>query len=400
MPAIGTSARIRWFVQEVVMGFRIRFGVVSLALGVLAATPAPAQGFLDKLKQSVGGNYTVRGRVQVQDGQWLTCFDGIKTGYLGPIDLARPGDARTDPATGKLKVTTAAIPTVILTRTGVVTSNDCDSLAEQKLLSLPTSVIVAQGGGETGYSDGLGCTDPSWTKEEIVRRRREIMECQSDAITERAAQRIKQREQAAASGTAASGDTGYRDIAGTKCVTPDMTGDYIASHRRELHECQMREAGARAWDRSMQDNAAARAQGGGSQSGGSNAAAQKKLEAETREKFAAIQSQAGAPAAAPAAQSAEDLAWDGAKLCNLKPAYMLKLKDEAVGFVRIDGRQDKIILSEPAGGARREVAVDGAGFAQRVSFNAQAIGQGGDTCGRAFWNAEAYKAASAAMSGG
>jgi hypothetical protein len=53
-----------------------------------------------------------------------------------------------------------------------------------------------------------------------------------------------------------------------------------------------------------------------------------------------------------------------------------------------------------AGGARHELTLDASTFAQRASFNAQAIGQGGDTCGRAFWNAEAFKAASAAMSGG
>ena len=188
---------------------------------------------------------------------------------------------------------------------------------------------------DTGYSDGLGCTDPSWTKDEIVRRRREIMDCQADAITERAAQRQQQRNAAAS------------------------THDAAATQQ-----------------------------------------AHKQLEADTKAKFAAIQSQAGAPAAEPTAQSDEDLAWDGAKLCSLKPAYMMKLKEEAVRFVRIDKPGGRIVLSEMAGGARQQITIDGNAFAQRISFNAAAIGQGGDHCGRAFWNAEAYKAASAAMSGG
>ena len=101
-------------------------------------------------------------------------------------------------------------------------------------------------------------------------------------------------------------------------------------------------------------------------------------------KFKAIQSQSAALAATTPMQTAEDLACDGGKLCGLKPNSMMTLKAEAVQFIRIDTATDRIILSGFAGGARQEVA----------------IGQGGDTCGRAFWNAVAYKAASAAMSGG
>lgn len=329
------------------MQHRRRATILALGLALSLASTAPltaqAQGFLDKLKKSVSGTYTVRGRLQVQDGQWLTCFDGIKTGYLGPADLARPGDAKTDPATGRVTVSTAAIPSVIMTRSGVVTSNDCDSLAEQKLLSAPVSTATpasATGpGGDTGYSDPYGCTKAEWTKDEVVRRRREIMDCQAEAITERAAAR--QQQKAAGTGSTAAAAT-----------APNAAPAQAANAR---------------------------------------------LQQETAEKFKAIQAQSATPATAPA-QSAEDLAWDGAKLCGLKPAYMMKLKEEAVEFVRIDTKTDRIILSEVAGGARREVALDGKAYAQRMSFNAQAIGQGGDNCGRAFWNAEAYKAASAAMS--
>lgn len=332
------------------MQVRGRDWTLALILALAAAPAAEAQGFLDKLKQSVSGNYTVRGRLQVQDGQWLTCFDGIKTGYLGPADLARPGDSKTDPATGRVTVGTAAIPAVVMTRGGVVTSNDCDSLTEQKLLSPPTSATAqpsAGAGGDTGYSDPYGCTKVEWTKDEVVRRRREIMDCQAEAITDRAAARQQEKAAAARAGAGATTATGA-----SAAVAPSPVQAQAANAR---------------------------------------------LQQETAEKFKAIQAQAGTPAAAPA-QDAEDLAWDGAKLCGLKPAYMMKLREEAVAFVRIDSKADKIVLSEVAGGARREVALDGNAYAQRVSFNAQAIGQGGDTCGRAFWNAEAYKAASAAMS--
>jgi hypothetical protein len=313
--------------------------VVALALSV-CATPdvAHAQGVLGRLKQAVTREYTVRGRLRLHDGQWLTCFTDIKTGYLGPADLARPGNATTDPRTGRTQVTTAAIPTVIRTRRGVVTSNDCDALAEQGLL-LPAEPITRS--GDTGYSDPYGCTRPEWTKDEVVARGREIMDCQSDSITERAWRRSRARN-GGATGSAATG------------------------------------SGAT----------------GSSASGGNAATDTAALAA----KFRAIQAQGATPATAPAHDS-QALAADGAKVCGLTPAFMLELREQAMTFVRYDAAKGTIVMSEMAGGRRRELTLDGAAFAQRVGFNAQAIGQGGDVCGRAFWNAEAYKAASAAMSG-
>ena len=295
------------------MTYRYSCSAVLVVLALAgSAQPAEAQGLIDKLKKAAQGKeYTVRGRLRVQDGQWLTCFDGIKTGYLGAHDLARPGDATVDPATGKMKVSTAAIPTVIMTRNGTVTSNNCDSLADQGLLLAPTPDK-----GDTGYSDPYGCTRPEWTRDEVVARRREIMDCQADSVTERAWRR---------------------------------------SQARDPQE-------------------------------------------ETAAKFKAIQAQAATPAPPPT-KSDDALAKDGAKVCGLAPAYMLKLKGEAVAFVSYNASKGILVFSELAGGERRTVEVNAAGFAQRASFNAQAIGQGGDTCGRAFWNAEAYKAASAAMSG-
>lgn len=303
----------------------------TLVLCLLPLSTTSAQSRLDKLKQAVTRKYTVRGRLQVQSGEWLTCFDGIKTGYLGSVDMAGPGDAKTDPTTGAIKVTTAAIPNVILTRKGVVTSNDCDSLAEQQLL-IPD---LPAGSRDTGYKDAYGCTKPEWTSDEIVRRRHEIMECQSEAITERA------------------------------------------------------------WQRSQARNGSAPA----ASSTGGQQAANTKLQEETAEKFKAIQAQAAVPVTT-GSQNEAQLARDGATLCRLKPEYMLKLKGDAVAFVRYDAGAGKIVLSEMAGGERTQLSVDPTAFAQRIMFNAQAIGQGGDTCGRAFWNAEAYKAASAALSGG
>lgn len=318
---------------------------VMVCLGIVASTAQAQSGFFDKLKQAVGGDYTVRGRVPTHDGQWLTCFNGNNTGYLGPRTLARPGDAQVDPATGNVKVTTAAIPSIVFTSGGIVTSNDCDSLAAQGLLVKDGTPVPASGArtrSDSGYNDrdNTGCITPGMTKTEIAKRSNEIIACQAMVLSERDANAFAERRaQKAASGTAAA---------------PAATVPRDASIR---------------------------------------------LQQETAEKFKAIQRQAATPAVAPS-QSAEDLAWDGGKLCGLKPAYMMKLKEDALGFVRYDRKKGSVVMSEMAGGARREVTLDANAFAQRVSFNAQAIGEGGDTCGRAFWNAEAFKAASAAMSGG
>jgi hypothetical protein len=227
------------------------------------------------------------------------------------------------------------------------------------------------------------------TKDYIAAHSNEIIACQARVLTERDYAALEAGRQAAGK----KADTGYSDPYG--CVTSDMSGDEIA-RSREVLKCQTDKISEEAWQRSQAKNAAA----AGSTAGrAQQQAANAKLQQDTAQKFKAIQSQ-GATQVASQAQNAEDLAWDGAKLCGLKPAYMMKLKDETVRFVRYESAKGHVVLSELAGGARRDVAVDGNAFAQRASFNAQAIGQGGDTCGRAFWNAEAYKAASAAMSGG
>jgi hypothetical protein len=76
---------------------------------------------------------------------------------------------------------------------GRAVANNADQLAYFGVLVLPQTGGAA-GNTDTGYSDPYGCTDSSWTKDEVVRRRREIMECQSEAITERAFQRSMQRQ--------------------------------------------------------------------------------------------------------------------------------------------------------------------------------------------------------------
>ena len=297
---------------------------ICVGAPMLAVTSIHAEGLLDTLKKAVTGDYTVRGRVQVQDGQWLTCFNDIKAGYLGPANLARPGGAQLDPNTGTMTAATAAIPAFILTRDGVTTPNDCDALANQHLLVL---VLPTTSGAASG-SAGTGCNE--------------------------------------------------RDRTG--CVTPDMTKDYIAAHSNEIIACQAHVLTERDYAKLEAGRQGAPASGGDTE----RVAAVAKLQQDTAAKFKAIQSQSAAPAAAAPTQSAEDLAWDGAKLCGLKPAYMMTLKAEAVQFLRIDSAADRIVLSEFAGGARQEVALDGNGFAQRATFNANAIGQGGDSCGRAF----------------
>lgn len=91
----------------------------------------------DALK--AGNTYTVRGRVSLRDGQTLTCFDGIQTGYLGPRDLARPGDGSFDPRTGTISLRTAAMPATVLTRSGTFIQNNCDRLAAEGVLEAPAS---------------------------------------------------------------------------------------------------------------------------------------------------------------------------------------------------------------------------------------------------------------------
>lgn len=121
-----------------------------------------------------GGTAITTGKSKIKaqyrlNGQTLTCFDGIKTAYILPRGATSPGAPGTR-----------------------VTPYDCNKISNiDDVIVLPPP--GGGGGGsaaaDTGYDDGLGCTDPSWSKDEIIRRRREIMECQSDQITERAYQR-------------------------------------------------------------------------------------------------------------------------------------------------------------------------------------------------------------------
>lgn len=276
-----------------------------------------------------------------------------------------------------------------------------------KPLALPAllagSMIALQApAGDGLLRDKYGCG--VWTEEEFrVADKDEIMACQARVITEREAARLRgETVPGTLEPVTAAPDTGYRDAFGTPCVTADMTGDEIVRNTAALSECQADAISERAWNRAQAQSQAAAAGSGAASSVPAEAQRQvavARLQEDTAAKFAAIQAQAGVAAAAPAvAASPEDLAWDGAKLCNLKPAYMMKLRDEATQFVRMDTATSRIVMSEMTGGLRQEVALDGNAFAQRASFNASAIGQGGDTCGRAFWNAEAYKAATTAMS--
>ncbi len=140
-----------------------------------------AQGAVDAVnKTHAAVNGSVRGRVSLQGGKTATCFTGISSCYLGSPSMTSPGQAQ-------------GVPVMLILPDGRAVPNNADQLAHFGVLVLPAAPSTNK--GDTGYSDGLGCTDPSWTKDEIIRRRREIMECQSDAITERAAQRAQARQQ-------------------------------------------------------------------------------------------------------------------------------------------------------------------------------------------------------------
>lgn len=140
-----------------------------------------AQGAVDGVnKTHAAVNGSVRGRVALQGGKTATCFTGIASCYLGSPTMTSPGQAQ-------------GVPVMLILPDGRAVPNNADQLAHFGVLVLPTA--PAAGNGDAGYRDPYGCTDPSWTKDEIVRRRREIMQCQSDAITERAAQRAQARQQ-------------------------------------------------------------------------------------------------------------------------------------------------------------------------------------------------------------
>jgi len=90
-----------------------------------------AHDFADGL----GTKNTVRGRVSLQNGGTLTCFSGIKSGYLGSPTMDSPADSHYDAKSGQLNVKTAAIPVMVMTANGTVIANDCDKLASEGLLS-------------------------------------------------------------------------------------------------------------------------------------------------------------------------------------------------------------------------------------------------------------------------
>lgn len=139
------------------------------------------QGAVDTINQTHAAvNGTVRGRVTLQGGKTATCFNGITACYLGPANMTSPSQSQ-------------GVPMMLVLPDGQAVANNADELAHFGVLVLPQTG-VASGNNDTGYSDGLGCTDPSWTKDEIVRRRREIMDCQADEITERAAKRAQARQ--------------------------------------------------------------------------------------------------------------------------------------------------------------------------------------------------------------
>lgn len=120
--------------------------IIFIATGCQSVNEAAGK-FGDDLKKGMqaGANPVVRGRVSLQSGQTLTCFEGVQAGYLGPRDMASPGQGTYDPRTGTMTMSTAAIPTLITTRSGVVTANNCDRLAADGLLEAPGASAPAGG---------------------------------------------------------------------------------------------------------------------------------------------------------------------------------------------------------------------------------------------------------------
>jgi hypothetical protein len=108
---------------------------LSLAFS-LSAAPAHAEGFLAQMKKAAqaGANPVLRGRVMLADGRTLTCFENIKTGYLGPPDIKAPSYTVRDGSTGTITVRTGAIPAYVMLPPATLTDNDCDKLAAMGVL--------------------------------------------------------------------------------------------------------------------------------------------------------------------------------------------------------------------------------------------------------------------------
>lgn len=361
----------------------IRQAVCSrLVLGCLALTSSPAalaglwesinegtskaaEGIQQGLQDAHDANeaaraahtHTVRGRVPLRDGRTLTCFQGIQAGYLGPPDLAAPGQATYDPKTGRATLQTAAIPAIVMTRNGTVISNDCDKLAAEGVLVAPPAGVT------TGAAGSL---PPKTACRNVPEKlRAQYLRC------------ISFDPQDHCSALPADGGwlPGQSDLAAV--CNSRKTNAVIA----EEAEYQRRKAGGRP--------AAERAERGTST---------ERIQQDAKAKFADIQAKGTQPQAVAPAANPEDLAWDGAKLCQMKPAEVFRLREQALQFLRVDRKADRIVMSEVISGARQELSLDDKAFARRASESSQGLAAGGEKCARAFWDAEAIKAATAALS--
>lgn len=326
-------------------------GAVMAALAsMLGPVPASA-GFWQDMKQAAnaGLNPTLRGRVELQDGRTLTCFEGVKTGYIGPPDLAAPGYTVKDPATGVLSVRTAAIPAIIMLKPATVMSNDCDTLAAQGLLSQADQTAT----GGTGTS-AARLNDRTPCREVPVNQRAQYPRCISFDPEDH-------------------------------CSALPVYGGWLPGQTDLSAICNSRKTNALMEQEAAYQRKLAAAKAGGAIGASTATASVRAID----------------PAPAPAAtvtpalllsQSAE-----AASLCRLRPALAAGLREEALQFVRIDRARDRIVMSEMTAGSRREVAMDDTTFARRAADGANAISAGGVRCGMAYWDAQAIKAATAAM---
>jgi hypothetical protein len=113
----------------------MRLSICVLLLTAVAAAPADAQLFKQLGEAAkAGANPRVRGRVTLSDGKILTCFFGVKVGYIGPRDMMSPAYQVRNPRTGYIEVRTGQIPTVVWLPPATLTSNDCDSLEKMGVM--------------------------------------------------------------------------------------------------------------------------------------------------------------------------------------------------------------------------------------------------------------------------
>ncbi len=312
--------------------------LLNILVSIACTESARADGFLKSLKDAAtaGINPKVRGRVQLSDGRTLSCFVGIKSGYIGPPDMTGPSYNVTDPASGRVSVRTGAIPTMIMLPPATVRPNDCDSLAADNLL-------IADANNPAAGVAAVSKLPPKTPCRQVP------------------------PEAHAQYPACVSFDPDDH------CSALPVDGTWLNGQTDLAAVCDSRKANAMI------------------------------AEEDAYQRKKAAQAVASKPPVDPTPTSvpmtaATSQVEEAAKLCSLKPALAEGLRDQAIQFVRFDKAKDRVVMSEVIQGRRQEVTWDEKTFGQRTLAASADLSGGGIKCGVAYWDGQAIKAATAALS--